>query len=99
MLWKKCTGDLVMQWDTSYFISHRPHNLFYKELNRSKFLYSLCTEHFRLSLATATLSTQGLLGKQIIRKTLLLSFDTVGYFSIPEPRPYNQTEKKIAHQR
>lgn len=82
MLWKKCTGDLVMQWDTSYFISHRPHNLFYEELNRSKFLYSLCTEHFRLSFATATLSTQGLLGKQIIRKTLLLSFDT-GLFQYP----------------
>lgn len=73
-----------MQWDTSYFISHRPHNLFYEEFNCSKFLYSFCTEHFRLSLATATLSMQELLDKQIIRKTLLLPFDTVGYFSIPE---------------
>lgn len=75
-----------MQWDTSYFISNRP--LIYsvhEELNRSKFLYSLYTEHFRLLLATPTLCMQGLLGKPIYRKTLLLSFDTMGYFSIPEP--------------
>lgn len=45
-----CNGILVISSATDLIIySH------YEELNCSKFLYSPCTEHFRLLLATPTL--------------------------------------------
>lgn len=83
-----CNGILVISSATDLIIYS-----LYEELNSSTFLYTLCTKHFRFSLATPTLCTRGLLGKQTSKKTLVLSFDTVGYSSILEPWPYNQTEK------
>lgn len=81
-----CNGILVISSATDLKIySH------YEELNCAKFLYSVSTEHFKF-YSQLLLCTQGVLEKQINRKTLLLSFDIMGYFSIPEP--YNQIEKK-----
>lgn len=87
MLWKKmhqgiwlCNGILVISSATDLIIySH------YEELNCSKFLYSPAQNILGFYLQLL-LCMQGLLGKQINRKTLLLSFDIMGYFSIPESR-------------